>query len=129
MTGMDTYYRGLASPKVSEYFKIYMSLWVLAYNYRNRLEINPPALEYLKVHDGPLWQHALAKYAVGDMTIESLEKRAKTRGERAEFYFYTALLGQDLAKRETKELLEEVLKTKMVLYFEYEMAQHLLGDF
>jgi uncharacterized membrane protein len=54
---------------------------------------------------------------------------ATTRGRRAEFMYYSAVLGPESKNPEqARLLLEEVLRGDMVLFFEYEMAARRLRD-
>ena len=87
--------------------------------------------DYLAERDGPLWYDDLARYA--DRThrpAATLRRRATTRARRAELLYYTAVLEatpRDPAAPRA-QLLEGVVATDMVLFFEYDMAKHWLRN-
>jgi len=125
---LDAYHRALGSQKIGDYFKVYMSLWVVAEARRTGRTEDPLALRFLSRRDGRLWYDDLARFASGKSGSRMLTKRASTRGRRAELLYYTAVLGDagyDPIK--VRSLLLDVLDTDMVLFFEYDMAKHWLG--
>jgi tetratricopeptide (TPR) repeat protein len=121
---LDAYHRALGSHDIGEYFKVYMSLWVVVEARRSGRTEDPLALAYLAQRDGRLWYDHLARFASGRSGAEPLASRANTRGRRAEMLYYTAVLSGDSVKM--RKLLRDVLATDMVLFFEYEMAKHWL---
>jgi tetratricopeptide (TPR) repeat protein len=126
---LDAYHRALGSHDVGDYFKVYMSLWVLAEGRRTGRDDDPNALEYLKTRDGKLWHDQLARFAVGQTAYEPLFERANTRGRRAELYYYTAMLKTaETDPKGARGLLQNVLATDMLLFFEYDMAKYLLAN-
>lgn len=129
---LEVYHAALSSHGVSDYFKVYMSLWLIAEARRQDRPPDPLAKAYLASREGRLWHDALARYASGRADLPQLQAEAKSRGQRAELLYYRAVLteaGENPQK--AKKLLERVLRTDMVLFFEYEMAKHWLdrGDF
>ena len=103
--------------------KLYFSLWLTELAKRQGFSPDAEARDYLSGYDGDRWGAALAKHARGDLSFEALLKGTKGRGERAEAYFYEGLQrwgAGDIA--EGKRLMQEVLKTKMMGFFEYDMA-------
>ena len=124
---LDAYHRALGSAEISDYFKVYMSLWMLAEAKRAGREVDPFVRDYLTSRDGRLWQDQLARYASGRAAIDELEKRASTRGRRAELLYYEAILGAARKPARIKRLLQGVIATDMVMFFEYEMAKHSLS--
>jgi tetratricopeptide (TPR) repeat protein len=121
---VDAFHRGLGSYKIGDYFKVYMSLWVLAEARRLGLPEDPLARDYLHARRGELWFDALASYATGRRDVGALRDRATTRGRRAELLYYSAVLieaGRN--PQAARDLLRSVLATDMLLFFEYDMAR------
>ncbi len=124
---LDTYHRALGNYVISDYSKVYMSLWMLAEAQRRGIPADPLAEDYLRTREGPLWHHDLARFATGRISHDALEQRAHTRGRRAELRYYAAVLG-DAPASEMRQLLEGVIATDMVLFFEYDMARYWLSE-
>jgi len=125
----DAYHRALGASSVGDYFKVYMSLWLVAEGRRAGREDDPIAIDYLASRRGPLWHDQLARLAVGDADIAELTERARTRGERAELTFYDAVL--NVAPEDPKAAIDQlgkVVETNMVLFFEYDMARYILDN-
>jgi tetratricopeptide (TPR) repeat protein len=125
---LDTYHRALGNHDMSDYAKVYMSLWMLAEARRRGQQPDPLAYGFLRRREGTLWYDDLARYATGRVGLSALEGRASTRGRRAELWYYEAVLGEAGSERAVRELLERVLATEMVLFFEYDMAKYWLGE-
>ena len=124
---LDAYHRALGSFQIEPSFKVYMSLWMLAEARRRSETPDPLAVAYLAGRKGHLWYDQLAGYALGTRALAPLKKRASTRARQAALLYYRAVLGA--ASRDPKrshELLEEVVATDMVLFFEYDMAKQWL---
>lgn len=122
---------------VSEYVKVYASLWIQDLSRRIGRPPEPAADAYLKtlatrkLHLRPLrataWYVLLARYATGQLAYEALAAMANTTGRKAELYFYQAmrLLGE--GKEDAAHTLwTQVLQTKMMSFFEFEMASRYL---
>jgi tetratricopeptide (TPR) repeat protein len=131
--------RALARPSraVSEYVKVYTSLWILDLTRRTSKVADPSAEAYLRTldqrhgelrpHRGALWYRELARYAVGKITYDQAVTAADTQGKRAEIYFYEAM--RRLADGKTDDahqLWQKVLDTRMFSFFEFEMASRYL---
>lgn len=132
VAALDAYHRAVLADRIGDYHKVYMSLWVLAEARRRGVDADPLAIEYLQGRDGVLWHDDMARLATGRVDIAELERRAATRGRKAELAYYTAVLGlgpdgADRPPAEVRALLEHVVETDMVLFFEYEMARHWLA--
>lgn len=125
---LDAYHRALGNYEISDYAKVYMSLWMLAEARRRGEAPDALAEEFLAGREGALWYDDLARYATGRLGLGALQARAGTRGRRAELAYYTAVLGDPGGPRAVRSLLERVLATDMVLFFEYDMAKHWLGQ-
>jgi tetratricopeptide (TPR) repeat protein len=124
----DVFYDALGSDRVSEYHKVYLCLWILAEDRRAGRPDDRLATEYLAGRDGPLWYDDVARLATGRATVEALGVRATTRARRAELRYYGAVLGPPgRSADEIRRLLEDVVSTDMILFFEYDMARRYLG--
>jgi tetratricopeptide (TPR) repeat protein len=126
---LDAYHRALGSHEIDDYFKVFMSLWVLAEARRAGLREDPHAVAYLESRSGRLWYDDLARFATGRVALDRLRARATTRGRRAELLYYAAVLS-DAARdpKQVRRLMREVIATDMVLFFEYDMAKHWLVE-
>jgi len=136
---LSVYRRGLARPNraVSEYVKVYTSLWVLDLTRRTHKMPDPTAEAYLRTLDqrhgelrprrGAAWYHQLARYAVGKISYDQIQQAADTVGKQAELYFYEAM--RRLAQGKTDDahqLWQKVVDTKMFSFFEFDMASRYL---
>ncbi len=121
----DVFYQALASDRIGDYYKVYMALWVVAEGRRRGVADDDQARAYLAGRDGPLWYDDLARLASARLTAAALAARASTRPRQTELAYYTAVLGDDRAA--ATALLEDVLASDLVLFFEYDMARHRLG--
>src|SRR5690606_22733315 len=102
--------------------KLYFSLWVYDLSIRQGQE-DPEAAAFLASYDAEAWPKKLALHARGQLPFEELLKGATDPGERAEAYFYEGLRRWRTGdSQEGKELLRKVLATKMMGFFEYDMA-------
>lgn len=120
----DLFYQALASNRIGDYYKVYMALWILAESQRLG-DTDPQARSYLAERDGPLWYDDIARLASGRRRPADLGPRARTRPRQTELAYYTAVL-TDASAGERRSLLEEVVTSNLVLFFEYDMARHQL---
>ena len=127
---VDAYHRALGSRSIGDYFKVYMSLWVMAEARRQGRAVDPIARDFLARRNGRLWYDDLARFAGGRIDLPRLQSRATTRGRRAELLYYSAVLGGDVRSDpgRARRLLEKVVSTDMVMFFEYDMAKHWLRN-
>ena len=136
---LSVYHRGLARPgrAVSEYVKIYTSLWVLDLSRRTNKVPDPKAEAYLRSlderhpelrpHRGSAWSRLLGAWAVGKLSYEQALAAADTPGKRAEIYFYEAMHRLEEGKSDdAHQLWQKVLETRMFSFFEFEMASRYL---
>src|SRR5690606_11290652 len=72
---LDAYHRALGNYEISDYAKVYMSLWVLAEARRRGEAPDPLAEEFLAGREGALWYDDLARYATGRIARSALEDR------------------------------------------------------
>lgn len=121
---LDTYHRALGNHAIGAYFKVYMSLWVVAEARRVGAPADPLAVEFLAQRRGNLWFDQLAAYASGTQSLAPLTQRATTRARRAELLYYQAVLGRATDDpAEVRKLLEQVVATDMISFFEFDMAK------
>ena len=121
---LDAYHRALGSSQIRDYYKVYMSLWLLAEAKRLGRAVDPLVREFLAERDGRLWYDELARLATGRTSFDPLRARADTPGRQAKLYYYSAVLGGKTPDPDA--LLKQVLATGTILFFEYEMAKHQL---
>jgi tetratricopeptide (TPR) repeat protein len=136
---LDVYRRALSRPdrSVSEYVKVYASLWVVDLSRRTQKVADPTAEAFLRTLDlrhpeirpqrGAAWYRQLAAFTVGRLDYARLLAAADTSGKHAEVYFYRSM--QLLAEGKTDEahqLWRKVVETHMVSFFEFEMASRYL---
>jgi tetratricopeptide (TPR) repeat protein len=136
---LDIYRRAMARPgrSVSEYVKVYASLWILDLTRRSANAPDAGAMAYLRAIAGrkvllrppraALWYTELSRYATGQIDYTALLAKADTTGKRAEAYFYEAM--RRLSNGQSDEahaLWSKVVETKMMSFFEFEMASRYL---
>ncbi len=124
---LDAYHQALGRDGISTYFKVYMSLWMVAEARAVGRPIDPLATDYLAARTGRLWYDDLARYASGRVSAETLGKRATTRARRAEMLYYTAVLPAPRDQQRLRKRLRAVLDTNAVMFFEYDMAKRWLA--
>lgn len=125
---LDAYHRALGNSELGDTSKVYMSLWVIAEAQRQQRSTDPIARDYLAARDGSLWYDDLARFAAGRIGAGALQARATTRARRAELLYYSAVLGDEPRRHpgRVRRLLEGVVESGMVHFFEYDMAKHWL---
>jgi tetratricopeptide (TPR) repeat protein len=136
---LDVYRRVLSKPtrSVSEYVKVYSSLWILDITRRASKTPEPAAEGYLRSLEArkvalrpartAAWYVPLIRYAIGRLTYDQLLAMADTAGKRAEVYFYEAMRRLAEGRSDDAHLLwEKVLETKMFSFFEFDMASKYL---
>jgi tetratricopeptide (TPR) repeat protein len=136
---VSIYRRALTRPSraVSEYVRVYTSLWIYDLTRRTSHAPDPVADAYLRSLDerhgdlrprrGAAWTHVLARFETGKITYEQALSAADTVGKRAEIYFYEAMrrLG-DGKTDDAHQLWQKVLDTRMFSFFEFDMASRYL---
>ena len=136
---LDIFRRALAKSTrmVSEYVKVYASLWILDLTRRSASAPDAGAMAYLRTIAGrkillrppraAAWYTELARYAVGQIDYATLLAKADSTGKRAEAYFYEAMRRLSNGRREEAHALwSKVVETKMMSFFEFEMASRYL---
>jgi len=138
-SALDVYRRALSRPdrSVSEYVKVYASLWVVDLSRRTQKVADPGAEAFLRTLDlrhpeirpqrGAVWYRQLAAFTVGRIDYARLLAAADTPGRHAEVYFYRAMqLLADGKAEAAHDLWRKVVDTHMVSFFEFEMASRYL---
>ena len=136
---LDIYRRAISksSRVVSEYVKVYASLWILDITRRRADAPDATALTYLRALDSrkvelrppraSAWYRQLVHYALGHITYNRLLAMADTPGKKAEIFFYEAMrLLAEGRSNDAHALWSKVIDTKMASFFEYEMASRYL---
>ncbi len=136
---LDVYRRTLSRPSkvVSEYVKVYASLWMVDLLRRAGRSPEPSAETFLRTlasrrtHLRPqrvvAWYVQLARYTLGIISYDQLLGQADTAGKKAEIYFYEAM--RRLAEGHSDDahaLWNKVLETRMFEFLEYDMASRYL---
>ena len=123
---LDAFHASLGEPAISEYHKVYMSLWVIGEAARTGEPRDRLAAEYLASRTGDVWYEKLAELATGKLTLAEVRPLATTGPRRAELAFYGAILGFDPAAATPAgrhKLLEQVVAAHLVLDAEYDLAR------
>ena len=121
---LDAYHRALGRDEVTDYMKVYSSIWMLDLAAIRGLGADTLAQKYLdQASKGTRWFHQLARFKSGKSTYAETMKAADTRGKRAEAYFYEGMNRYAKGeKRDGDKLLRQVIATQMLGFFEYDMA-------
>ena len=126
---LDAYHRALGRNEVSDYLKVYCSLWIVDLARRAGQPEDPLATAYLKSTDGGKWFDDLARWATGRQSEQQLLTRADTPARKAESAFYRAMRLVNAGKLEDARVLwKQVLDTDMMAFFEYDMATFYLKN-
>jgi tetratricopeptide (TPR) repeat protein len=126
---LDAYHRALARTGVTEYFKIYCSLWIAGAARQLGRDPDPLAMEFLGSRVGTRWYHDLARFAGGKLSWDELFAKANTRGKRAEAFFYQGMNRYAANDRAGGDrLMRLVIATDMLGFFEYDMAAYFLAE-
>jgi tetratricopeptide (TPR) repeat protein len=129
----EAFHRVLGSAGISEYYKVYMGLWLVGDAQRRGDTRDRQANDYLASRKGRVWYELLAEAATGRAGDLELRAAATTAPRRAELAFYGATLGIGVPAHEAhadpgkRELLEQVVDARLVLDAEYDLARKYLG--
>lgn len=109
-------------------WRTYFSLWVQAIAGRTKSPVPPDVTRLLtRLARSDTWWGRLAQFGAGTLDHSQLSSFAKTRGEQVEADFYEGT--HRVAKGELAEaraLFQKVLDSRMVSFFEFQMAQELM---
>jgi len=120
---LDAYHRALGRTEVTDYLKVYCSLWIIDLCRRAGQPEDPLATAYLRSTDGGKWYDHLARWATGREQEETMLASADTPARRAEASFYRAMRALETGRvDDAKALWKQVLETDMLAFFEYDMA-------
>jgi len=123
---LDAFHTSLGEPAISEYHKVYMSLWIVGEAIRAGEPRDRLATDYLASRHGDVWYEQLARLAAGKLAFADLRALATTGPRRAELAFYGAVLGLDPAASTPAgrtKLLQSVVDARLVLDAEYDLAR------
>ena len=121
---LDAYHRALGRNEVTDYLKVYCSLWIVDLARRAKQPIDPLASSYLQSTDGGKWYDDLARWATGREPDQTMMARVDTPAKRAESAYYRAMRAVESGNiDEARRLWKEVVDTDMMAFFEYDMAQ------
>ncbi|MCK9523016.1 MAG: tetratricopeptide repeat protein [Proteobacteria bacterium] len=115
--------------RIDTMWKIYYALWVegLARRQNERTFDLPNA--YLQDCNGTSWQDQLARFFTGRIPYDKLRALADNLGQQVEADFYEAVLR--LSSGETasaRAMLQQVIASDLLGFFEYRMAAELLVE-
>ncbi len=110
-------------------WKVYFALWVKVVAARAGGSADEDVVAVLREQaDGGGWSGKLARFGVGDLPYRELLSAAGNPGEETEAHFYEAARRLEAGDQEgARTLLQRVLQTHMVAFYEYAMARALLG--
>ncbi len=124
---LDAYHRALGRNEVSEYLKVYCSLWIVDLARRAKQPVDPLASSFLQSTNGGKWYDDLVRWATGRETEQQLLARVDTPAKRAESAFYRGMRAVEMGDNDgAKKLWKEVVDTDMMAFYEYDMAQMFL---
>jgi tetratricopeptide (TPR) repeat protein len=123
----DFYRLAFNQDRIEVMWKIYYSLWIEGLARMREGRSFAIARGYLEQSDGPGWQDELARFFTGRITAEQLRERTRNHGQRVEVDYYVAVeLLAAGRKDEARALLERVIASDLMGFFEYRMARALL---
>jgi tetratricopeptide (TPR) repeat protein len=124
---LDAFHRVLGRGGISEYLKVYCSLWIVDLDRRSGEAEDPLARTFLESVDGGKWYHDLARWATGRESEAELQAHADTPSKQAESSFYRAMRRlEDGRTDEAQALWRKVIETRMMAFFEFDMASYYL---
>ena len=120
---MQMFRRAAASGELSDSLKLYFSLWLHELALQQGRTPDTEVVGFMKSYRGGGWAGDLALHAQGEMSFDDLLGKASDSGERAEAYFYEGLRKWRTGEAaEGKRMMQEVIKTDMMGFFEYDLA-------
>lgn len=109
-------------------WKTYFALWVQTIRARAKMAKDGEVHALLtRLARSEAWWGRLAQFGTGTIDHDQLTRYAVGRGEKTEAHFYEAarrLAAGDMDG--ARKLFEAVIETRMVSFYEYQMAQELL---
>jgi tetratricopeptide (TPR) repeat protein len=109
-------------------WKVYFALWVRTIAARSGIDSEADLGALLNdLSEGSQWWSRLAKFGSSKIDFRQLISEASTVGERTEALFYEATRRLSAGDADgARQMLRQVLDTRMVSFYEYAMAQELL---
>jgi tetratricopeptide (TPR) repeat protein len=121
---LELYHVAFNHSEIERAWKIYYSMWIIGLQRRTNVEPDGTAVRFLETVEGDDWVGRLGRYYAGDLTYEQLLAAAQTQGQRAEAYYYEAVVQLAQGNRARGlELLQQVMNTNMMGYYEYDFAR------
>jgi hypothetical protein len=127
---LDIVHRALGQAEVSDFYKVYMCLWIAADAHRRGAERDRQVQEYLEARQGDLWYELLAQAATNRLDLAALRAAANTGPRQAELAFYSVTLGLDPAAATpdgARKMLQQVVDAHLVMDAEYDLARQYLA--
>ncbi|MEM7158253.1 MAG: hypothetical protein AAF799_35765 [Myxococcota bacterium] len=125
---VEIFRRAMDRGDVPRDLKLYFSLWLNDLALRQGRTPDTVAAAFLHDYEGKGWGSMLARHARGEVDYPALLDGAGDAGQRAEAFFYEGLRRWRAGDPEgAKDLLQKVLDSGLMGFFEYDMAQTYLG--
>lgn len=127
---LDIVHRALGQTEVTDFYKVYMCLWVAAEARRLGQPRDRQANEFLASRQGNLWYELLAQAATDRIDLARLRAAAVTGPRQAELAFYSVTLGLDPAAATpegARKMLQQVVDARLVMDAEYDLARQYLA--
>ena len=100
---LDAYHRALGRNEVTDYLKVYCSLWIADLARRAKQPVDPLASSYLQSTDGGKWYDDLARWATGRETEQQMLGRVDTPAKKAESAYYRAMRAVERGRRRRRQ--------------------------
>ncbi|MDB4975383.1 MAG: domain protein putative component of TonB system [Myxococcaceae bacterium] len=109
-------------------WRAYFSLWVQTIAGRTHTPVPAEVTRLLaRLARSDTWWGRLAQFGAGTIDHQKLSSFAKTRGEQVEADFYEGARRLDKGElAEARAMFQRVLDSRMVSFFEFQMAQELM---
>jgi tetratricopeptide (TPR) repeat protein len=120
---MQIFRRARGQGELSDSLKVYFALWMHELALQQGRTPDPDVMDTLAEYRGGGWAGRLARHARGTVSFDDLLAAASDDGERAEARFYEGLKQwRGGAAADGKRLMQQVLDSDMMGFFEYDLA-------
>ncbi|MFI5308767.1 MAG: tetratricopeptide repeat protein [Polyangiales bacterium] len=111
-------------------WKVYFALWLRMIAGRSGNALDADVMAMLEdLSKGGDWWAKLARFASGKLAFDDLLGEASDLGERTEAYFYEGARRLGAGNPQgAREMFEQVVKSNMVNFYEFAMAQELIAQ-
>lgn len=111
-------------------WKVYFAFWLRMVAARAGSSVDGDEnLVFDDLAEGQGWWAKLAQFGAGKLSFEGLVAGAVTLGERTEACFYEGVRRLSTGDRAgAREMFDRVLQSQMINFYEFAMAQQLLGQ-